>query len=73
MRVFVNDMELTLAAGMTVRHALTALNGAVLDEANWLVQDQWGNRLGLDGTLQADERITASRLRQTLQQEDRAL
>jgi sulfur carrier protein ThiS len=56
-RVFVNDTEVTLAEGMTVRHAITALTGGSTDVARLVVKDRWGNSIGLDGALREDDRI----------------
>jgi hypothetical protein len=56
-RVFVNDIEIALAKGMTVRHAITAMTGGSTDFARWVVQDRWGNSIGLDGALREDDRI----------------
>jgi hypothetical protein len=58
-RVYVNDLEITLAEGMTVRHAITPLTGGLTDLGDWIILDRWGNRIGLDGALQDGERITA--------------
>lgn len=62
MRVFVNDTEITLAEGMTVRHAITALSGTANDSGHWRVSDRWGNSVGLDGALQAGDRITVEKV-----------
>jgi sulfur carrier protein ThiS len=56
-RVFVNDTEITVADGMTVHHAITALTGGSTDFGRWVVQDRWGNSIGLDGALREDDRI----------------
>jgi hypothetical protein len=57
MKVFVNDREVHLAPGMTVRHAL--IGAARIDEvkAGKKVFDQWGNEVGLDGALSENSRI----------------
>lgn len=57
MKVFVNDRELHLAPGMTVRHAL--IGAARIDEVNAgkKVFDEWGNELGLDGALAENSKI----------------
>ncbi len=57
MKVFVNDMRVDLAPGMTVRHALI---GAGLPEKAWAgekVFDEWGNEVGLDGALSDNAKI----------------
>jgi hypothetical protein len=50
-RVFVNDIPVDLAPGMTVRHALigAGLSAEIIGPKH--VYDQWGNELGLDGAL----------------------
>jgi hypothetical protein len=51
MRVYVNDIEVNILPGMTVRHALIGA-GLVKDiETSKRVYDEWGNELGLDGAL----------------------
>ncbi|MBI5484083.1 MAG: hypothetical protein HY888_06440 [Deltaproteobacteria bacterium] len=62
MRVFVNGKEITLAKGMTVRHAISALSGAAADSVNWNVSDRWGNSVGLDGALQEGDCITVEKV-----------
>ena len=57
MRVLINDTEITLADGMTVRHAITALVGGSPDFSNWAVRDRWGNSIGLGGVLRDGDRI----------------
>lgn len=49
MQVTVDGNLITLAPGMTVRHALLARYGNI--PATIKVTDRWGNRLGLDGAL----------------------
>jgi len=57
MKVLVNDREIYLAPGMTVRHALTGA-GLLHDvEAGEKVFDEWGNELGLDGAVSENTRI----------------
>lgn len=62
MRVFVNGAEITLAEGMTVRHAITAQSGVPADGNDWLVNDRWGNIVGLDGALQEGDCITVEKV-----------
>lgn len=62
MRVFVNGKEITLAEGMTVRHAITALSGAATDIDCCVVRDRWGNIIGLDGALQEGDCITVEKV-----------
>ncbi len=49
MKVYVNDSEIHLAPGMTVRHAI--IGAGLLEEINAgkKVLDEWGNEVGLDG------------------------
>jgi len=56
-KIYVNDREVELLPGMTVRHAL--IQGDLLKEIEKgkKVLDQWGNELGLDGAVGADSKI----------------
>jgi hypothetical protein len=57
MKVLVNDREVHLAPGMTVRHALIGA-GLLRDvETGKKVFDEWGNETGLDGALSENARI----------------
>jgi len=51
MKIYVNDIEIELLAGMTVQHAL--IHAGLLKEIGKgkKVYDQWGNEIGLDGAL----------------------
>ena len=49
MVVFVNDKEVHLLPGMTVKHALTQAGLLKSLEAGKRVYDEWGNEMGLDG------------------------
>ncbi len=51
MKVYVNDLEMTLAPGMTVRHAILA--AGLMDEVaqGHRIYDDLGNEVGLDGSL----------------------
>ena len=49
MVVFVNDIEVHLLPGMTVKHALTQAGVLKNLEAGKRVYDEWGNEIGLDG------------------------
>jgi hypothetical protein len=57
MKVYVNDREVSLLAGMHVRHAL--INADLLAEVDrgGKVLDEWGNEIGLDGSLTENARI----------------
>jgi hypothetical protein len=57
MKVFVNDREIDLAPGMTVRHALIGAGVLPEIEAGDCVFDEWNNELGLDGALNDSARI----------------
>lgn len=57
MKVFVNDKEIDLAPGMTVRHALMGTNLTDQIENGARVYDQWGNKIGLDGALSPGSKI----------------
>jgi hypothetical protein len=51
MRIFVNDQEMEIARGLTVKHALSqaGLMGEI--KVSKKVFDEWDNELGLDGAL----------------------
>lgn len=51
MRIFVNDQEVEIARGLTVKHALSqaGLMGEI--KVSKKVFDEWDNELGLDGAL----------------------
>jgi len=51
MRVFVNDQELEIARGMTVKQALSRAKLLGEIETSKKVFDEWDNELGLDGAL----------------------
>ena len=57
MKVTVNDIQIDLMPGMTVRHALigAGLFGEV--KAGKKVFDEWGNEVGLDGALSDNSSI----------------
>jgi len=57
MKVYVNDISIDLLPGMTVKHAL--INVGLLKEIELFkkVYDEWGNELGLDGTLSEGMKI----------------
>lgn len=57
MRVFVNNTEVHLAPGMTVRHALTAAGLLKEIDAGKKVFDQWENEVGLDGAVSENDRL----------------
>jgi hypothetical protein len=51
MKFFVNDQEMEIARGMTVKHALTQAGLLAEIRASKKVFDEWGNEVGLDGAL----------------------
>jgi hypothetical protein len=51
MKIFVNDREMEMARGMTVKHALTRAGLLPEIRASKRVFDEWGNEVGLDGAL----------------------
>ena len=57
MKVYVNDLEISLLAGMKVRHALTSAGLLAEVERGAKVLDEWGNEIGLDGSLAEGARI----------------
>lgn len=62
MKLYINDKEMELLPGMTVRHAL--IQGDLLKELEKgkKVLDQWGNELGLDGALHEGMKIMVRRV-----------
>lgn len=58
MKIYVDDREIELLPGMTVRHAL--IHAGLLGEVDQgkKVFDEWGNELGLDGALSEGMLIT---------------
>jgi len=57
MMVFVNNQEVKILPGMTVRHALigAGLQKTLSEEVR--VTDEWGNSIGLDGAVDEGARI----------------
>jgi hypothetical protein len=51
MKIFVNEQEMEIARGMTVKHALTQAGLLAEIRASKKVLDEWGNEVGLDGAL----------------------
>lgn len=57
MKVTVNDRQIDLAPGMTVRHALIGAGLSGDAGAGEKVFDEWGNEIGLDGALSENAKI----------------
>jgi hypothetical protein len=57
MRVYVNDKPIDILPGMTVKHAL--INAGLFKDvgSGKKVYDEWGNELGLDGTISEGMKI----------------
>ena len=60
MKVFVNDKEVHLAPGMTVRHAIIGAGLGKEIKTGKRILDEWGNEVGLDGAVFEDYRIYLS-------------
>ncbi|SEM70119.1 hypothetical protein SAMN04489760_1367 [Syntrophus gentianae] len=56
MKVYVNGNAVFVLEGMTVRHALLAANLREKAEP-FLVRDEWGNEVGLDGALHEGQKL----------------
>jgi len=56
-KVFVNDREINLMPGMTVKHALIAAGLACEVEKGKKAYDEMRNEIGLDGALAEGSRI----------------
>ena len=57
MRIYVNDREVDLAPGMSVKHALIRLDLLKEIKAGKKVYDEAGHEIGLDGALSDGMRI----------------
>jgi hypothetical protein len=57
MKIWVNDQQVDLLEGMTVRHALIQLDLLEAVEKGQQVIDEWGNRVGLDGAVAEGQRF----------------
>jgi hypothetical protein len=57
MVVFVNDKEVRLLPGMTVKHALTQADLLKSVKTGKRVYDEWGNEIGLDGAIYENMKI----------------
>lgn len=57
MTVYVNDREVSLVTGMTVKHALTAAGLMDEIEKGKRVYDKHGNEIGLGGSLTEGSKI----------------
>ena len=57
MLIYVDDIQVALMPGMTVRHALIAALGPHFDPGAVSVRDGWGNPVGLDGALRDGDRL----------------
>jgi hypothetical protein len=57
MKVYVNDQEVNLGIGMTVKHALTAAGLIDEIEKGKKVYDEMGNEIGLGGALTEGTKI----------------
>ncbi len=57
MRVYVNNQPIDILRGMTVKHAL--IQAGLFEELarGKKVYDEWGNELGLDGSLSEGTKI----------------
>ncbi|MCU0580363.1 MAG: hypothetical protein MUF69_12610 [Desulfobacterota bacterium] len=57
MPIWVNDQPVLLLPGMTVRQALMQLDLLGAIEEGRRVFDEWGNQVGLDGTVEEGQRF----------------
>ena len=57
MKVYINNREVALLPGMTVRHAVIQAGLMSEIEAGKPVCDEWGNEMGLDGALEEGMKI----------------
>jgi len=66
LEVFVNDRPVTIFRGLTVKHALLALNQALFKAAqdgDWIVRDGQGFIVGLEGALHDGARLHVEKAR----------
>ncbi len=56
-KILVNDEEINLPPGMTVRHALIAADLLKNITSGKKVFDEWGNEIGLDGAAEGGLKI----------------
>lgn len=61
MKVFVNEIQVDLAPGMTVRHALIGAGMTEEIASGTKVRDEWDNEIGLDGALSENARISVEK------------
>jgi hypothetical protein len=57
MKLWVNNQPVDLLEGMTVRHALIQADLVKEIEKGKKVYDEWGNEVGLDGAVEAEQRF----------------
>ncbi len=60
MRVFVNNQEVELLPGMTVRHALIGAGFQNRLPEGARATDEWGNLVGMDGAVDEGAKILVS-------------
>lgn len=56
MKVYVDNSAVFVSEGMTVRHALLAA-GRLEKEKMFIIRDEWGNEVGLDGALHEGRKL----------------
>jgi hypothetical protein len=61
MKVYVNDKEVSIIPGMTIRHALIRSGMLRMAESGQKVYDKWGNEVGLDGAIEEGVRLYVRR------------
>jgi len=59
--VYVDDKELSLYRGMSVRHALTLKQIRMVESGKAEVRDSYGHVVGLDGALSDGQKLTFHR------------
>ena len=70
MKVFVNNQEVEILPGMTVRHALIGA-GFQKTLSEWTrVTDEWGNAIGMDGALDEGAKIIVGNGTEVICQKD---
>lgn len=57
MKVYVNDMEVYILQGMSIKHAILSADLYNEIKNGKKVYDEWGNEIGLDGAIYENMKI----------------
>ena len=70
MKVFVNNQEVEILPGMTVRHALIGAGFQKTLSESARVTDEWGNAIGMDGAMAEGAKIIVENGTEVICQKD---